>query len=80
MSNQKKTLDPVELHPAFVWDCPECGTEHFERAVVPEMSDEERRELQDEHGVQPWDEGDFLMMPMKVACPRCGRAFDTVPM
>ena len=69
---------PVELRPAYVWDCPECGREVFCRGLVPEMSAEATEELQAEHGIQPWDEGDFVMMPTEVVCPHCGNSFETV--
>jgi len=44
------------------------------------MSADELAELRDEHGVQPWEEGDFVMMPEAVHCPHCGREFATVHM
>jgi predicted nucleic-acid-binding Zn-ribbon protein len=29
-----KTLEPVELNPSYIWDCPECGRENFQRSVT----------------------------------------------
>lgn len=28
--------EEAELHPAYQWDCPNCGRENFERVVVPD--------------------------------------------
>ena len=68
----------VELRPAYAWDCPECDEENFARAIVPEFSEEELAELREEYGVEAWEEGDFLMMPKKVACTNCKMSFSTV--
>jgi len=65
----------VELHPAFFWDCPECGVENFCRGIVPEFSEEERAELREEHGVNPWEQGSFVMQPEVVTCAECKAAF-----
>ena len=67
----------VELVPASVWTCPECGTDQFERAIVTEVSEEEAAELRSELGVQPWVEGTFLMNPETVTCQNCGREYQT---
>ena len=65
----------VNLRPAYVWDCPECGIENFCRGIVPEMSDEDLEELRSEQGIQPWEDGDFVMMPDEVQCEACNRVF-----
>jgi hypothetical protein len=67
----------VVLHPAYFWDCPECGRENFSRGIVPEMSDTDRDELRNDYGVQPWEEGDFVMMPDSVECQYCHAVFAT---
>ncbi len=67
----------VETRPAFAWDCPNCGAENFARAVVCELSEEEMRELRDEHGVQPWETGNFLVKPESVSCHSCKESFLT---
>lgn len=68
---------PVELRPAYAWDCPDCGREVFERGVVPEMSPEDAAELRQEAGLEPHEEGDFVMMPEGVVCPHCKAQFWT---
>ena len=68
----------VELRHAFAWTCPECGLDHFERAIHAEMSQEELEELRVEHGVQPWESGHFTTSPKSVTCPDCKQKFSTV--
>jgi transcription elongation factor Elf1 len=70
----------VELHPAHTWDCDDCGAENFVRCVVPEMSEEDLAELRDDHGVQPWETGQFMTMPNEVTCAKCGATFTTAHM
>ncbi|MCA9121934.1 MAG: hypothetical protein H6822_26650 [Planctomycetaceae bacterium] len=65
----------VELRPAFSWDCPECGVENFCRGIVPEFSEEDAAELRDEHGINAWESGDFVMQPETVACAKCAVEF-----
>ncbi len=66
----------VELHPAFVWDCPSCGCENFCRTIVREFDEETEAELRDELGVQPYDQGYFFMKPKTVTCNGCKKLFD----
>ena len=74
LPNQK-----VEMLPAFVWTCPNCGIDKFERAVVPEMSDEEKFKLRLEYGVEGEDiQGLFMMAPVEVQCPECETEFETM--
>ncbi len=67
----------AELHLAFMWDCHNCGRENFVRAMVPTLSDAELAELRDEHGIQPWQSGDFTTAPGKVTCAHCAAEFVT---
>lgn len=67
----------IELKPAFMWDCEECGRENFARAIVPEMSEAERQELRDEHGIEPDELGEMLVMPEFVTCTSCGTEFQS---
>lgn len=71
-------ISSVELIPAFSWTCPECGRDHFERSIVAEFSEEEMQELRDEHGVQPWEAGEFCTQPASVRCPDCNLSFQTL--
>jgi rubredoxin len=67
----------VVLRPAYAWTCPECGRDHFCNGVVPEMADDDLATLREEHGIEPGDEGDFVMMPDSVRCDDCGIEFQT---
>lgn len=70
-------IPTIEVHPAYVFDCDECGAENFVRAIVPEMSQEELDELRIEHGVQPWEAGQFTAFPNEVVCSKCGFRYAT---
>lgn len=67
----------AELLPAFLWICPSCGLDNFERTIVAELSEEELAELRDEHGVEVWEQGSFMTSPDKVCCRHCKEAFET---
>lgn len=64
----------VELRPAYAWDCPECGIEHFERAVVVEMSQEQLRAIGEDYDCRT---GRIQWMPEHVQCEDCGHIFET---
>jgi len=69
----------VELLPAFVWTCPNCGIDKFERAVVPELTDEDKFKMRLEYGVEREDvEGLFMMAPTEVQCIECKTYFETM--
>ncbi len=70
--------EAVELIPAHLWTCPDCATDHFVRCVTLELSTEDRDELRSEMGIEPWEDGVFLMAPKRVTCPDCGRQFETI--
>ncbi|MDE2105980.1 MAG: hypothetical protein KGL39_52645 [Patescibacteria group bacterium] len=72
-----KAQKMVSMRPAYAWDCDECGRENFERGAVREFSDEELQELRNDHGVEPWEAGEFVTMPQSVKCPHCGAVFQT---
>ena len=73
-----KPVSRVELIPALLWICPECGAENFERTIVAELSDEQLKEMRDEHGIEPWEEGHFLTNPEHVNCKDCQKEFGTI--
>ena len=79
MSDKTKNTKSVTLRPAFCWDCDECGRENFARAVVPEFSAEDLQAMRNEHGIEPWEAGDFVTMPPTVTCSHCGVVFSAVP-
>lgn len=67
---------PIELHPAWRFDCDECGRENFVRVIVGQFDEQTLEELRTEHGIQPWEAGDWLSMPSSVTCEHCGQHFD----
>jgi len=81
------TNEKVEVHPAYVWDCPECGVENFERAAVLDLPDDEKLELMHKQGIlepyqtlddMPEGEGGlFMSQPQEVDCRECGKHYDT---
>ncbi len=73
----KSDCEKVELAQAFVWTCPECGTDHFERSILVELSPEEMQELRDDHNVEVWQQGQFVTRPNTVTCPDCNRNYAT---
>ena len=67
----------VEMVPAFLWTCPDCGRDNFERSVVVELSPEEMQELREDHGVEVWEQGEFLSCPKAVVCQHCRLKYKT---
>lgn len=66
----------VELHAAYVFDCDECGRETFGRCRVGEFDEETEREMREEHGIQPWETGDWIQLPSSVVCNHCGAVLE----
>lgn len=62
----------AELQTAFMWTCPQCGRDHFVRAIHCEMSEEEQTLSRIDYG-----EGEWVMMPDRVTCPDCKVTFKT---
>lgn len=75
----------VEIHPAHVWTCEDCGQDNFERGITADfLTPEEYREICAEMGVfdpaiddEP-PEGALMMAPSDVTCRHCGERFKTV--
>lgn len=67
---------PVELRPAFTWDCPRCEKTNFVSAAIPELSPEDMESLKAD-GFQPSDLAAAAQMPQQVRCKACGRYFDS---
>lgn len=73
----------VEVHQAWMWDCPDCGTENFERSVTADLTREEAIELAkdigelDEFSEVPENYScDFVTAPIEVHCRQCAHIFD----
>lgn len=67
----------VELLPAYMFDCPDCGRENFARGLVPSLSEEEIEEMRAEMGLSEFDAGHFMQMPTEVSCKHCWSKFKT---
>lgn len=66
--------EKIELHLAFMWDCPECGIENFCRSIVADEYEE--AEMREEHGIEPWELGKWHTAPLLVTCKACGAEFE----
>jgi hypothetical protein len=67
----------IELHPAWMWDCPHCGTENFQRSVCLEFTKEAYLEAglpEDE-----WDDEHHIgqSYPNYVKCRDCSKRWKT---
>lgn len=82
MSKNKpnKRLTRVELHPAYSWDCPECGVMQFSRAIVAEITPEDQEDLAERYGgeAEEYLTGHWMSKPDEVICSACGCQFETV--
>lgn len=74
------SIQKVELHCAYQWDCEECGKENFCRAVIVEMTPEDRAEMRKRHGGddEGWETGNWMTRPDEVTCSSCNAVFETV--
>jgi hypothetical protein len=66
----------AELHPAWVWDCPECGIENFARSVVSGMTLDEEEEMRSTHVITDDETGFWQTAPGFVECFDCGRGYE----
>jgi hypothetical protein len=75
----------VEIHPAHVWTCEDCGRDNFERSIAADfLTPEEYRGLCEEMGIfdpaidaEP-PEGAIVAAPENVECRYCHGQFKTV--
>ena len=70
-------LEVPVLH-SYVWDCPECGQENWQRAVYQNLTEEENKEALVILGeLEPWQEPDprlhveMVSIPRRIFCSRC---------
>ena len=61
----------VILSPAYMWDCPACGRENFQRAITIAITDEDRLHM----GLGPCEYGCFQSYPNVVICRHCGQKY-----
>jgi hypothetical protein len=68
----------AELHPAYVWDCEDCGSENFQRAIVRCMTEEEKEEIRQDAGLESAANIRCAGVPVNVICKACGSKFVSV--
>ncbi len=66
----------VGLHPAFIWDCDDCGRENIARSILGQFDEDELEEMREEFGIQPWEAGQWYSQPETVRCAFCGSGFE----
>lgn len=66
----------IDLTPAYLWTCLECGTDQLERAVIIEFDDEDKAEMSDQYDDE-FEAGEWMGDPVEVVCRQCGREFAT---
>lgn len=73
---------PVELTPAWFWQCPNCKSENFVRVPpVSDTSEFSEDELRTMLKLDPWEEipdctdGSFILAPEHVVCVVCLHVF-----
>lgn len=70
-------IGAVELHSAFMWDCPHCGTENFQRSISYRMTEEDMArvgispEEVEENGINAM----AMTIPNFVSCRDCKNRF-----
>lgn len=67
------TEKTVEMIPAYMWDCPHCGQENFQRSVSVTLTDEDREQM----GLEEDEDGSWQTFPTTVCCRSCGKRFGT---
>jgi len=70
-------MKSIELRGAWVWTCEECGRDNFEHGIAAEMDEAEEAIERIDFGIEPEDEGEFMLMPMQVECEACQIRFTT---
>lgn len=61
----------IELSPAYMWDCPSCGRENFQRSILLAATEEDK-----ELGIDPNDYT-WQTYPNVVICRHCEKQFKT---
>ena len=68
----------VELHRAYFYTCEECGIHQYVHGVTPEFSEDEAKELREEHGIPDDQLGGWEQVPDRVICTNCHTEFGTI--
>jgi hypothetical protein len=76
MEVEALAMREVEIHPAHVWTCEDCGRDNFCRGAVLEFSPEDHKEF--EANGLPHETGEWITAPEDVTCDFCGSEFKTL--
>lgn len=77
----------VNLSPAYVWDCEECGRENFQRAVSVKLDPNDDGDAETIRRIHGLSEGEpipptlgvgMMTRPSRVTCKHCGAEFEAV--
>jgi len=71
-----KEKEKVELLPAMLWICPECGVDNFERMIREEISEEEENEILEELDDPDVVSAENYLYPLDVKCKTCNEEFE----
>lgn len=74
-------MSEVELHNAFFFTCPYCGTDTlvYGATLDESLSDAEKLELMESHGIPAYETGHWMSRPDSVQCKDCSYWFDVAP-
>ena len=66
-------MNTIELHPAFMFDCHNCGMENFHRGVVVAFSPEDVASVADMYAIEDAElvAGTWHFKPAEVVCQHC---------
>jgi hypothetical protein len=73
--------ESVELSPAYVWDCPECGRENLQRAISFFPTEDQKANDPDfAKAAESGFDGYYTTRPESVVCrhPDCGKRFKAI--
>jgi len=73
-------MPTIELHPAYLFDCTECGRETFLRAVVADLDEQDRLALVVRYGMPEHEAaaGGWMTRPDEVTCKHCGSQYTAI--
>jgi ribosomal protein L37AE/L43A len=63
----------VELSPAYMWDCPNCGRENFQRSITVALTEEDRIHM----NLSSEEIGSWQSYPNFITCKFCKQSFKT---
>lgn len=68
-------MKSIELHPAYRWDCDDCGRENFVRGFIASLPDDEMSQMKEACGIPEEDHCEWIARPTRVTCIHCKATF-----